>query len=457
MYRTQRRAQQLCGAGKLYALIGSFALLSVIVSVAIADPTAALTGARSEVYLGPNSPKIAPGGGLDIPTLPIPPQNVTSPLTFNFTPVGNLLAMQSGTPAEQATATNVINGFIAAGDVWRSYFADPITVTIEIDYGPIGNGVLGGNSSYDTVQSYSTVRTSLALDAASADDAQAVASLQPGSSLQFLTNATALNTAPTPSARIRDNDTVGTPANNNNYLDISRANAKALGISLPDGPDSNITFTDFSDFASPLPVPPNIGWDFDRSDGIAGNAIDFVGVASHEIGHAMGFESGVDVVDYVASPNGPGRLAANGGPYDLNQFAVYTTLDLFRFSANSVAQGSQPAGGLRDLAMGQFDANSRPYFSVNSGVTSVGQFATGGFNGDGSQASHWRDGLGIGIMDPTFGLGELGVVSLADRRALDAIGWNPNLVPEPCGIVLIFAGIVGLLSCGPTTKRRRVC
>jgi hypothetical protein len=455
MYRTQRRAHQLCGAGILFALIGGFLLLPPIVSVAIADPASALTGARSDVYFNPNGPKIAPGGGLDVTTLPIPPLHVTSPLTFNFTPVGNLLAMQSGTPAQQATANNVINGFIAAGDIWRSYFADPITVTIEIDYGPIGNGVLGGNSSYDTVQTYSDVRNALAVDAASADDVQAVASLQPGNSLQFLTNDTALNTAPTPSARIRDNDTVGIPSNNNNYLDISRANAKALGISLAPGPDSNITFTDFSDFASPLPVPPNIGWDFDRSDGIAANRIDFIGVATHEIGHAMGFESGVDVVDFVGSPNGPGRLAANGGPYDLDQFAVYTTLDLFRFSANSLAQGSQPAGGLRDLAMGQFDANSRPYFSINSGVTNQGQFATGGFNGDGAQASHWRDNLAIGIMDPTFGNGELGVVSLADRRALDAIGWNPNLVPEPCGWVLIFAGIIGLWSFRPATTIRR--
>jgi hypothetical protein len=455
MYRTQRRAQQAYSAGILRTLTCSLVLLLAIGSVSIADPVSVLTSTRSDVYFNPIGPKSAPGGGLDVPTLPTPPQNVTSALTFNFTPVGNLLAMQSGTPAQQATANSVINGFVAAGDIWRSYFADPITVTIEIDYGPLGNGVLGGNSSYDTVQSYSTVRNALALDATSANDAQAVASLQPGSSMKFLTNNTASNTAPTASARIRDNDTSGAAASNNNFLDISRANAKALGIALPAGPDSNITFTDFSDFASPFPVPPSIGWDFDRSDGIASNSIDFIGVATHEIGHAMGFESGVDTVDYVASPNGPGRLAANGGPYDLNQYAVYTTLDLFRFSANSLSQPSQPAGGLRDLAMGQFDANSRPYFSTNSGVTNQGEFATGGFNGDGSQASHWRDNFGIGIMDPTFGTGELGVVSLADRRALDAIGWNPNLVPEPCGFILIFTAIVGLLGCRPTTKLQR--
>src|SRR5215813_5450355 len=132
MYRTQRRAQQLCGAGILFTLTSSFFLMSAIVSAAIGDPVSAFTSARSDVYFNPNGPKIAPGGGLDVPTLPIQPQQITSALTFNFTPVGNLLAMQSGTPAQQATATSVINGFIAAGDIWRSYFADPITVNIEI-------------------------------------------------------------------------------------------------------------------------------------------------------------------------------------------------------------------------------------------------------------------------------------------------------------------------------------
>ena len=36
------------------------------------------------------------------------------------------------------------------------------------------------------------------------------------------------------------------------------------------------------------------------------------------------------------------------------------------------------------------------------------------FNGEGRQASHWKDFLGLGIMDPTFGYGELGVVTNLD-------------------------------------------
>jgi hypothetical protein len=441
-------ARILCG-------ITALLFLPAFASTSGAEPSV-LDAGPSHVLFDPSY--TPPVGGGSLVTMPAGQGAlvVVSPLTFNFTPVGNLLAMQSGTPALQALAANVVNGFIAAADIWRSYFADPITVSIDIDFGPIGNGVLGGNASNYVVPSYSLVRNALTLDAQSADDAIAVASLQPGGSLDFITNDTAANISPLTSLRIRDNQASGTNANNNSFLGISRANAKALGFALAVGQDSSIAFTDFTDFASPFPTLPSIDWDFDPSDGIAPNRIDFVGVAMHEIGHAMGFESGVDNVDYFGSPNGPGRLPAGGGPLDLDQFAVYTTLDLYRFSANSLAQASQPVGGLRDLAMGQFDASSRPYFSINSGATSIAQFSTGGFNGDGAQASHWRDNFGIGIMDPTFGTGELGLVKLADRRAMDVIGWDPNLVPEPGAAVLaLLAASASGLMLG--ARRRALC
>ncbi len=447
MFRSQRRVQQLCRARILAPLTYSVALLFAIASNAIADPAAVLNGLRSVVSVGSSAGQLA--GGSELVTLPPAlPLNVTSPLTFNFNVTGNLLALQSGTPAQQAAAANVINGFVQAGDRWRSYFADPITVNIDIDFGPIGNGVLGGTSNNFVAPTYASVRTALAVDAKSADDAVAVSNLQTGPSMQFMTNNTAANTAPTPSPRVRDNDVnsaVNSAAGNNDYLGISRANAKALGISVGSGSDANITFTDFSDYGTPFPT--NWSWDFDPSNGISANTFDFVGVATHEIGHVMGFESGVDYVDYFGSANGPGRLAANGGPLDLNPYAVFTALDLYRFSANSLSQPSQPVGGLMDLAMGQFNAGSRPYFSINGGATNLGTFSTGSFNGDGRQASHWQDGLGLGIMDPTFGTGELGVVTLLDRRAMDVIGWDPQPVPEPAGLALILAGALGLWLC----------
>ena len=66
--------------------------------------------------------------------------------------------------------------------------------------------------------------------------------------------------------------------------------------------------------------------------------------------------------------------------------------------------------------------------------------------GDGAQASHWKDGLGIGIMDPTFGPGELGLLTFADLRAFDVIGWDlaPAPVPIPTALWLFAGGLLGV-------------
>ena len=71
----------------------------------------------------------------------------------------------------------------------------------------------------------------------------------------------------------------------------TRSNAKALDLIAGNNAalDGAITFS--TAFA----------FDFDRSNGINGSQIDFVSVAAHEIGHLLGFTSGVDVLD----GNGP--------------------------------------------------------------------------------------------------------------------------------------------------------
>jgi len=150
---------------------------------------------------------------------------------------------------------------------------------------------------------------------------------------------------------------------------------------------------------------------------------DFVGVAIHEIGHALGFVSGVDTVDFSIVDMS-----------DLDGFAVYSTLDLFRYTAD----------GVLDLA-----AVSDSYFSLDGGFTDLGLFSTGSENGDGAQASHWKDGMGLGIMDPSANpAGQINTVSGLDLIAFDAIGWN--LIPEPSTALMgIFAA---MLAC---VRRRR--
>ena len=75
-------------------------------------------------------------------------------------------------------------------------------------------------------------------------------------------------------------------------------------------------------------------------------------------------------------------------------------------------------------------------------------FATGKVFGDGQQASHWKDNLGIGIMDPTAAYGELMTISSTDVEMFDVVGWTP--VPEPTGAAVLLLG--GMAAC---TRRRR--
>jgi len=325
-------------------------------------------------------------------------------LVFNFTAVGNLADMHAGNQGagQQALAQDVIDGFVAGGDLWSAIFDDPITINVDIDFDNLGAGILGSTGNVTAQSNFDPTKTALINDATSADDATAVANFQPGTSLDMLTN----NTQIPPSPVVRDNDGSG----NNFALDVPRSNLKALGIIAGNDPasDGSISFSN------------QFNWDFEQTP--AGNEFDFIGVAAHEVGHLMGFTSGVDVVDF-AGGSGP------AAPTDLDNFRVFSVLDLFRYSAASLAEPNQPANGaVLDLAYG-----GTPYFSIDGGVTNLATFSTGSFNGDGRQASHWKDNLGLGILDPTFSLGEVGVITPLDIQAFDVIGYD-LIPPSTCAI-----------------------
>ncbi|MCB1994584.1 MAG: PEP-CTERM sorting domain-containing protein [Rhodoferax sp.] len=117
-------------------------------------------------------------------------------------------------------------------------------------------------------------------------------------------------------------------------------------------------------------------------------------------------------------------------------------MDLFRYSSDSAL-----------LGVIDWTADARDkYFSVDGGATLGSRFSLGVNFGDGRQASHWKDNLFLGIMDPTSARGELLQISSGDVDAFDVIGWNVAAIPEPSTYALFGAGL-GFV--GWMTRRRR--
>jgi hypothetical protein len=301
-------------------------------------------------------------------------------------------------------------GFQAAANRWTSVLHDDVSVNLNIGFSALGAGILGSTGSTRGLISYDGYRDALAADAWGQTDTTAVSHLSQASCLNVMMNGTNVNPNGIGSGTpFLDNNCNA----NNSTIRLTWANARALG--LTDAHDSTVDGS--VSFSSAFT------WDFDPTDGVGSTAFDFIGVATHEIGHALGFVSGVDTLDLNRSGNIPDWA-----------FTYIAPADLFRCSAESKAAGA-------DL---DFSADKRTkFFSLDNCDTTLADFSTGRTFGDGQQASHWKDNMHFGILDPTAARGEIMTITDLDLQLYDAIGWNT--VPEPGTIALFMLGLAGLV------------
>lgn len=375
----------------------------------------------------------------------------------------------AGTPAEainivlhpDATFTSASNGaealyaFRKAANYWNQTLSganNMQTININISFASLADpNVIGQAASTRYDVRASSVYSRLAANSATALDASAVASLVPltanggvgyrrAPALDGSLTGEGLNI--TTGSVFDNNDSY-----NNRYLYANGANLKALGYNIGQSAvDAQITFNS------------NFAFDFNPTDGISNGTEDFTAVAVHELGHALGFVSGADYYD-VYGGAGPGA-SIPGITWD--DESVLSILDLFRRSSNGGASGFDPATGERYI---QLDPNRGAMFTIDgvnpfNGDGTYSQFATGRYNGDGNQASHWKEGTGyfdqnncfvpspaqVGIMDPTSGYCQLGIVTSNDLAAFDAIGYNLNFdILKNKGYEFTSSDIFGLL------------
>lgn len=294
----------------------------------------------------------------------------------------NALTIQLNALSQLQSDSNrntVIAAFQRAAMTWSARIKTPVTITINIDYGfnmpdgtPFDADVVGSTSSGAVSVDYANARANLIATAASQGESAIYNSLPA--------------------------DSVPVNAGIGSAVEVPRSIGQALGFVPLDAntPVATISFN------------KSFSFDFNPDNGINSTSLDFVGTATHEIGHALGFISN-----------------AGGG-----SGVPVTTWDLFRFRSGTTPNTFPTAQRIMTTGGTQVYYTTQSFF-LSGGNTTELRLSTGGPDGDagdGNQSSHWKDddltGQYIGVMDPTIDLGEHMLTTENDFSALETFGWN---------------------------------
>jgi hypothetical protein len=292
------------------------------------------------------------------------------------------------------------DAFLRGAERWEEVIRSPVTMIIDVDFGPTrfgfpyGPNIIGGTISQNigSATAYSEVRNALIAGASSSRESELYNSLPAGAIPTDLGNTTAMNSA--------------------------AAVFRALGIISPvANPDTETNFG----------PPPSIGfnsafeYDFDPSDGIDANKFDFDTAVVHEIGHALGFVS--EVGDKELDSSEPVAVTLQ----DLLRFRPGMTLAAFPTAPRILSSGGTHvffAGGTElALSTGRIDHTG----------------------GDRNQASHWKDdaitGQTLGVMDPTLSEGRRQTMTDNDLLALDSMGYQVGSLSGGSDTVTLTSGV----------------
>ncbi len=285
-----------------------------------------------------------------------------------------------------------ILGFELAGDVWSQYLHDTykgedlqINIHVEIGDDLLPDEVIGG--AFPTINTnfkYKDIYKALVEDDfTTATDQIVVDSLLDQKKIDLL---------------------VGENIVDKNFkMHSTTANLKALGL-IKGGRqklDGFIVMNSLNNIDS-------VDWNYNYLEAPQEGELDFLSVALHELGHSIGFISGIDYQGWKED-------SVN---YDGKAITHMTSMDLFRYSIDSINLD------INDLTFGK-----AAYFSIDGNVDNTLAMSTGADY----QGSHWINSdqtNGLGIMNPTLGLAERWQISGNDLKVMDAIGWDVDYTAE---------------------------